>query len=1098
MSNTLPPAPRRTLFGSAERLSATWGVVRVYAFSLLLSTPLPALSEVKDLAGTWAYAVAEKPARLPAAFSDRIELPGTTVTRRKGAEVKEGNPNGWGDAHTSPEQAWYQREIEIPAHWADKRVTLVLERTRASRVWLGEREIDSLAQTLSSPHLYDLSGVAPGPHRLSILIDAAARPPIKAGHETVLQGAWNGIIGRIELQVRDPVWIERVRLTPDLAANVTHAAVTIGNRTGKAQAGAVSLSARSFNSAPQHQTDTASAGFSISAVGGTVNVDLPMGRNAPRWDEFNPALFELTAELKAGEYADAKKERFGYREFTRDGRRLRVNGRPVFLRGTHDGAVWPITGHPPMKVEGWRRYFTQLKAWGFNHVRFHSCCPPAAAFELADELGLYLQPEVHWFGVNPNTREQEDYGLMVARQLADLYGNHASFCLITFGNEGRGGSLETMTRMMNAAKAYDPRHLWSNITNNQSDWGYTPHDDFFASYGSRRPDGTSRPARGANSYPEAAARGSHITFGPPDTLADFREAVADTPVPMISHETGQFQVFPNFDEIAKYTGAKRAFNFEHLRGRLDATGMGDQWRDFFRASARLAAVNYREDIEASLRTPQFGGFQLLDIKDYPGQGTALVGLWDVFLDNKGAITPERWREFCSETVPLLRFGKYTWTNAETFRAKMQVAHYGPADWSGDIRWTLQEGGGRVLKTGSLGRRPLRTGEVNEIGALEIPLADVSAPARVEVVVELAGTPYRNRWPLWVYPARISVEVPGTVMLARQFDADVRAALAAGGRVLLYPRAEDLPNTVKGLFQSDYWCFSMFNRHAVWRGGTRLPPGTLGMLTDPQHPIFRSFPTEFHSDYQWWHIIDQARVMVLDQTPAGYRPIVQVIDNVTRNHKLGFLWEAKVGRGRLLVCSSPLPELAGRFAEARQLHRAMLDYVDSAAFQPRDEFRLELLERLLLPLRHKARGAGASVSTRPDESFAASRAVDGRLDTYWVADPNAPAVGFETVVEGRLITAVEKGKRSEWLRLDFDRPTDVSKLRLHWLSDVLYQYRVEGSTDGQAWLVLSDQSRNNLRQITHELDVRAAGLRSLRVVCNSSALGPPGLREVEVR
>ena len=1050
------------------------------------------------MSGSWSFAIGEKGDHIPALFADTIELPGTTATRHKGVAVKEGTPNGWGDAFASPARAWYRRDIEIPAAWTGRRVVLFLERTRASRVWVDEQEIACTAQTLSTPHLYDLSGVAPGRQRLSILIDAAARPPIKTGHETVLQGAWNGSIGRIELQVCDPVWIERVRLTPDLAANITHAEVIIGNRTGKAQAGAVSLSARSFNTAGKHQTETATATFSVGADGGRVNMDLPMGRNAPRWDEFNPVLFELTAELKAGEYADAKKERFGFREFTHDGRRLTINGRPTFLRGTHDGAVWPMTGHPPMTGDGWRRYFSQLKAWGFNHVRFHSCCPPAAAFELADELGLYLQPEVHWFGVNPDTREQEDYGLMVARQLADCYGNHASFCLTTFGNEGRGGSLETMTRMMKAAKVYDPRHLWSNITNNQSDWGYTPADDFFASYGSRRPDGTSRPARGANSYPEAAARGSHITFGPPDTLADFREAVADTPVPMISHETGQFQVFPNFDEIAKYTGVKRAFNLEHLRSRLDATGMGDQWRDFFRASARLAAINYREDIEASLRTPQFGGFQLLDIKDYPGQGTALVGLWDVFLDNKGAITPERWREFCSETVPLLRFESYTWTNAETFRAKVQVAHYGPADWSGIITWTLQGDGGRVLKTGSLGRHPLRTGEVNDIGAVAIPLSDVHAPGRVEVIVELAGTPYRNRWPLWVYPARISEEVPGTVMLARRFDADVRAALAAGGRVLLYPRAEDLPNTIKGLFQSDYWCFSMFNGHAIWRGGTRLPPGTLGMLTDPQHPIFRSFPTEFFSDYQWWHIIDQARVMVLDQTPAGYRSIVQMIDNVTRNHKLGILWEAKVGRGRLLVCSSPLPELAGKFAEARQLHRALLDYVDSAAFQPRDEFGLELLDALLVPMRHKARGSTATASTQGGEKFAARLAVDGRLDTYWVADPNAPAASYETVVEGKLVTDSAKGPKNEWLRIDFDQPTEVQRLRLHWLSDVIYRYRVEGSPDGKTWSILSDQSRNNLRQMIHELDVRGAGLRSLRIVCSSAALGPPALREVEVQ
>lgn len=1055
-------------------------------------------AEVQDLAGNWEFTLAGATDAIPSAFPETITLPGTTVSQQKGAENKQVHDHGWSENCLSPGRAWYQREIDIPSAWSGKRIVLFLERTRPSRVWADGNEIACRAQTLSTPHSYDLSALLPGRHRLSILIDASNQTPIKTGHETVLQGAWNGILGRIELRVSDPVWIERVRLTPDLQANITHAEVFIGNRTGKPQSGSVSVFARSFNTPVNHQTETSEIRFAVDADGGMARVDLPMGKDAPRWDEFSPALFRMAVELKAGSCTDAREETFGFREFKRDGRRLTVNGRPVFLRGTHDGAVWPLTGYPPMTADGWRRYFTQLKAWGLNHVRFHSWCPPAAAFEMADLLGIYLQPEVHWFGVNPGTREQEEYGLMVARQLADWYGNHPSFCLASFGNEGHGGSQETMARMVKAAKDYDGRHLWSNITNNQSSWGYTKYDDFFSSFGSRTPEGASHSARGSNAYPEAQPRRSHITFGPPDTLADFDKAVADMPIPMISHETGQFQVYPNFDEVAKYTGVKRATNYEFFRQRLVEAGMDDQWRDFFRASGRLAAINYREDIEASLRTTQFGGFQLLDIKDYPGQGTALVGLWDSFLDNKGAIEPPRWREFCCETVPLLRFAKYTWTSNETFRAKAQVAHYGPNDWSGTINWALCADGGRVLASGSLGRHKLKTGEVNDVGELAAPLADAATPARLEIVVELAGTPYRNSWNLWVYPHRISDEVPAGVTVARHLDDRVKNALAAGGRVLLYPPAEDLPNTVKGLFQSDFWCFSMFNRHAVWAGGKGLPPGTLGMLTDPRHPIFRSFPTEFFSDYQWWHIIDQARVMVLDDTPKPYRPIVQMIDNVCRNYKLGILWEAKVGNGRLLVCSSPLPDLSAQHPEARQLHRALLDYAASEVFQPRDTFDMPLLEKLLCPMQHNGRGAVATASSQRERQYAASMAVDGRLDSYWLAAKNTPDAGFETVVDGKLITDATKEDKNEWLRLDFAKPTDIQKLRIHWLADCIYRYRVEGSCDGKTWTVLSDQSQNRLRQSIHDLNIRATGLRSLRIACGRADLGNPAIREIEVK
>ena len=104
--------------------------------------------------------------------------------------------------------------------------------------------------------------------------------------------------------------------------------------------------------------------------------------------------------------------------------------------------------------------------------------------------------------------------------------------------------------------------------------------------------------------------------------------------------------------------------------------MLDQAHDFFKASGALAVVCYREDIEAALRTPEFGGFQLLDIQDFPGQGTALVGILNVFMENKGMIEPEQWRGFCSETVPLFRMEKYVWTNDETLTGKVQIAHYG--------------------------------------------------------------------------------------------------------------------------------------------------------------------------------------------------------------------------------------------------------------------------------------------------------------------------------------------------------------------------------------------------------------------------------------
>jgi hypothetical protein len=245
---------------------------------------------------------------------------------------------------------------------------------------------------------------------------------------------------------------------------------------------------------------------------------------------------------------------------------------------------------------------------------------------------------------------------------------------------------------LNDFRRVDPRHLYAQGSNNYHwDPSLAAGDDFWVTCKT----GRDRPVRG--SFFQGDFAGAYIETLPASTMRDFQSSIADVPVPVVGHETGQFQIYPNFDEIPKYTGVLRARNLEIFRDRLAARYMLDQSRDFVRASGALSILCYREDIELALRTPGFGGFQLLDLQDFPGQGTALVGVLDAFMDSKGLIAPEAWRKFCSETVPLLRFAKYTWTSDETFSGRVQVAHYGSNDLSGaSIGWTIKDERWRFL------------------------------------------------------------------------------------------------------------------------------------------------------------------------------------------------------------------------------------------------------------------------------------------------------------------------------------------------------------------------------------------------------------------
>jgi hypothetical protein len=430
-------------------------------------------------------------------------------------------------------------------------------------------------------------------------------------------------------------------------------------------------------------------------------------------------------------------------------------------------------------------------------------------------------------------------------------------------------------------------------------------------------------------------------------MVDFSKSIEGIPVPMIGHETGQFQVSPDFREIPQYTGVLRARNLEIFRERLKAAGMLDQAHDFVRASGALSAICYREDIEAALRTPEMAGFQLLDIQDFPGQGTALVGMLNDFMESKGVIEPEKWREFCCETVPLLRMEKYTWTSAETFKGRVQIAHYGAADMpDAQVTASVTDGKGRRLAAMSFPPTTLKRGGITAVGDYSLPLdsGGIEAPQKLTLTLAIERTNYRNSYPLWVYPPKVGTQVPEGVMVAHSYQSEAtRKHLASGGRVLLCPKLDKLPHSVPGGFQTEFWS-PMFAVSAKKRGGP-VPPGTLGFLCDPESPALAHFPTEFHSNWQWWRLVKNSRPIMFDETPASYRPLVQVIDNFVTNHKLGLLAETKVGKGRLLICAIDLPALQ-QHPEARQLLHSLLGYLDSPAFAPTTELDAGLLTKLL--------------------------------------------------------------------------------------------------------------------------------------------------------
>ena len=872
--------------------------------------------------------------------TDSLFLPGTTDMGKKGTYNTDMTlTTSLSREYVFEGKALYTKQVDIPEEWDGTSVRLVMERTKPTTIWIDGKEVGA-NNDISTAQQYDLSSyLFPGTHTVAILVDNGKQAvPEKVygsshAYSASTQTNWNGIIGDFYLESVPLCGIDDIQLYPDVAKKVVTARVTLRNPDKGVGKGILSFYAEAWNTDKQHKTPVQT--IEVDWTKPEQEFELALGDKALLWSEFTPALYRLSVSLKTDQSVDTEQATFGLRDFKAKGRQFTMNGKVTFLRGKHDACVFPLIAHTAMDVETWRHYFQVAKQYGINHYRFHSWCPPEACFEAADIEGIYLQPELPvWGNIDIDDTELCDYLLKEGRNLHRAYSNHASFVMFGLGNEMSGE--EGLAMLIQTFKKEDNRHIYSSGSNNYLGFkGKQADEDYFTTCRVGREDDKqfNTHARASFSFADAYD-GGYLNHTYPNSEMDFSSANALCDVPIISHETGQFQVYPNYEEIKKYTGVLKPRNFEIFKKRLEEAGMIDQAHDFMMASGKWSALLYRADIEMNLRTPEWGGFQLLDLQDYPGQGSAYVGILDAFMESKGLIAPEEWRHFCSEVVPLFCTEKFCWTNDEALTGEVEIANYSESDLnSKQLSWTLTDSKQQVLDKGVLPLQ-VKQGELAKVGTLKPAIASVRKAEKVTLALSIDGTPYRNDYSLWIYPADKAdkeVKAAEDICVTDDLDAHLKY-LTEGGKVLWFPsKDKHKDQTVGGLFQTDYWNYRMF-RTICENLDRPVSPGTLGILTDPGHPALADFPTEFHTNWQWFPIIKQSYPMILDRLSDDYRPIVQVIDNVERNHKLGLLFEFKVGNGKLLVCMSDLKAVQDK-PEARQFYRSILEYMESSAFAP---------------------------------------------------------------------------------------------------------------------------------------------------------------------
>ena len=865
-----------------------------------------------NLSGTWDFQLDRSgSSNASQKYDDTIKLPGSMLTNGKGdlpsidtkwtGSLYDSsyyyNPYMEKYRHTgsikfpfflTPEHyyvgyAWYRHNAEIPKVWKKDRVILFLERPHIeTTVFVNGKEVGH-QMSLSVPHEYDITDYVKFGKNNSIAIK------IYNGIENVgvgqdshsvtdqTQGNWNGIVGKIELRSQKSIFT--VKTFPDL---------TTGNVK-------VLVNDKEYN----------------------LKIDNPQP-----WSEFTPILYTRSIVYRG----DTIPVTFGFRKIEVKGRDIMLNGRPIYVRGTVENCNFPLTGYPPTDVESWKKIIQKCKDYGINTMRFHSYCPPEAAFIAADSLGFYLQPEgPSWpnHGVKLNHGQHIDqYLTEETKKICDYYSNHPSFVMMAAGNEPAGDWVTWCNNWVNTMKEYDNRHIYCGASVGGG-WAWDNLSEYHVKGGARGLDWDHNAPQCTDDYFTQIEYPRNYKGKEPNNS------------PIIAHEQGQWCAFPDFKERSLYTGPYKAKNFDIFEDLLNKNGMASQAENFLYASGKLQVTAYKYEIERNLRTKDYSGFLLLGLNDYSGQGTALVGPLNVFWKEKGYVDSKEWKEFCGDIVPLAKFPKFVFQNTDTLNIPIEVYNASEGEIKdADIVYSIVD---KDMHNDIIAKynATIKYGKNNEIRPISQQLNGIKTPSKLTLKVSVNGN--TNEWDFWVYPAKVEMPKTKDIYITDTLDSKAIKILTNGGKVLITAGEKiRYGNDVKQTYLPVFWNTSWFKMR---------PPHTTGAYIMNNHPIFKDFTTDSWQNINWWELVNKAQVMNLQEFPEEYQPIYQPIDTWHVSRKLGMIVEANVLKGKLLMTTFDINNNLNKRIVARQLRKSILEYMSSNEFKPEITLDIKVIRDL---------------------------------------------------------------------------------------------------------------------------------------------------------
>lgn len=800
---------------------------------------------------------------------------------------------------------WLQHDFILPEEVVDKYLTLFLERVNiASDLWIDGIKIDRQIIEITTPHIYNLTGkIKSGSHTITLRIDNSNLLNIDgmaSGYSVDTQSIWNGIIGKIELRCEEIFHMSNIQLFP--AEKSVHIKLTAHSdclkpndrRNISFELYAVAPDGRKLKIKKYH-----SVLYNKKQI---IHLDYPI-KQPEYWDEFNPALYTMNLKMVYENSIDEKSVQFGMRTISVKGHDFILNGRKIALRGTLDCGIYPLTGYPPTDLDTWLKTFRTIKEYGLNHVRFHAWCPPDIAFTAADMVGVYVLAEMPlWLNVDVCALSTGDdpihktYYHNEAMNISESFGNHPSFIMFSNGNELLG-DFEMLENITTQIKALDNRRLYTLTSN--FDRPVTPADDYLSAF-----EATGHRVR-VQVFHDVVSEHTRLSYD---------DAVKNVDIPIVSFEVGQYCVYPDVDSISDYTGNLLPANFEFIKQEMLRHNVYHMLRAYKNSSGHFAALMYKEDIEASLRTHHMGGFELLGLSDYTGQGTATIGLLDVFWNSKNIISSKQFREFCSPTVPLMKTNRIFYTT-DKFKAEFDLYNYGEEKIPHPLfNLSLYDGKNKVYEVETCAKR------------VSFPLDFITKPSMIRAVLTVGK--YKNSWNIFVYTKE---QTKCSVPILSVIDDTFRNIIKNGGKAIFMMTANNLKHPIEGLFKPAFWSPAHFPSERA-----------CGLICDDTHNIFNDFPTCSYADFQWKHPIDNSVSPDVSLLPSDFKYIIEPVPNFYNNIRRSPLFEAKVGNGDILFCGF---DLNTDKKAVHALKSSIFKYVNSDNFAPAQALSFEDIKKI---------------------------------------------------------------------------------------------------------------------------------------------------------